>query len=75
MLSLPPSAKLKSNLKSRFDDASLPSLHNMAWLNYRLFLLRLAKLSADKAKADKSAVIRKQHVQEAAKTILSGIKG
>jgi len=37
------------------------------WLNYQLFLRRLARAAADKAKEDRSAVIRRHHVKDAAK--------
>lgn len=75
MLSKLPTTKLKSSLKNRFDSASLPKIHAMAWLNYQMFLKRLARLAADNAKQEKSAVIRESHVRQAAKTILGGIRG
>ncbi|XP_045157059.2 centromere protein W-like [Mercenaria mercenaria] len=75
MLNKIPATKLKSSLKNRFDAASLPKIHSMAWLNYEMFLKRLARLAADNAKQDKSAVIRENHVRNAAKTILGGIRG
>ena len=40
-----------------------------AWLGYQLFLKRLALVAAEKAREDKSAVIREYHVKMAAKVI------
>ncbi|XP_052776590.1 centromere protein W-like [Mya arenaria] len=75
MLTKLPTANLKKVVKQRFDDASLPKTHAMTWLNYQLFLQKLAKAAADNAREDKSAVIRAQHVRSAAKTILGSNKG
>ena len=54
---------LENSIKPSF---RLTFLQLQIWLNYKLFLKRLAKLAAEKASEDKSSVIRKHHVHAAA---------
>ncbi|KAL5017445.1 hypothetical protein ScPMuIL_007034 [Solemya velum] len=72
-----PRSKIRSLVKKRISKTNMRAKKTdiIIWLNYMLFIQRLAKRAEEEARANSSKTINDVHVQTAVKDVLRSCKG